>query len=256
MILRTTARDCLYLNWAVPARLLPDLPEPLRYELHGVAGAEIGFASALLFHHDRLRWKALPFARFSYPQLNLRYYVQDGDGQPAVFFRCMLVPAWVAPMARWIGRQPARPGALEFAHPSREPQAPSWSWRAAGGGRLALSAVRGAPRAAPAPDLGAWDDMVRYFGDRRVGYSRGTTGLRRIETTQQRGATWPLRVELEEWGLVRRGLRLGNGDGPGRDVGAPVLHSSWLCPEMPMTFALAPVHAGEEPVRRRVPAPG
>ena len=46
MRLRTRIRDCLYLNWAIPASWLPPPPSPLRYEIH--RDGEIDYALAVL----------------------------------------------------------------------------------------------------------------------------------------------------------------------------------------------------------------
>ena len=96
-MLQTTVRDCLYLNWALPAESLPEPPAPLRYQLHLWQGRYWVFASALLFHQDALHLTALPRLRFGYPQLNVRLYMLDEDGVPSVLFRRMLMPAWVVP---------------------------------------------------------------------------------------------------------------------------------------------------------------
>src|SRR4051794_15661183 len=69
-MLRTTVRDCLYLNWALPAEALPVPPKPLRYQIHSWQGRDWVFASALLFHQDSLHFTALPRLRLGYPQLN------------------------------------------------------------------------------------------------------------------------------------------------------------------------------------------
>ena len=99
MKLRTLLRDALYLNWALPAAAVPPPPPPLAYELHSEGGREWVFASALLFRQQGLHLPALPFARVSYPQANVRLYILDGERMPAVLFRSMLVPAWVSPAA-------------------------------------------------------------------------------------------------------------------------------------------------------------
>ncbi len=205
MVLRTTVRDCLFLNWALPASVLPPLPEPLRYELHPADGAEWGFASALLFFQERLRLRALPFVKLSFPQLNLRYLVTDDDGLPAVLFRRMLVPAWVVPAARLIGRQPVRPARLAFPHPSEDLEVARWSWSVGGSGGLAVAAERGAPRPGPGPRFSSWDETVRYFRERRRGYAEVGGGLRRIETSQPRIEVWPVRAELHRGGNARPG---------------------------------------------------
>ena len=46
MFLSTEAKDCLYVNWAVPLAQAPPLPEPLRYEVDGQ-------------QRERVRWHVL-----------------------------------------------------------------------------------------------------------------------------------------------------------------------------------------------------
>jgi hypothetical protein len=250
MVLRTTVRDCLYLNWALPAPALPALPEPLRYELHPAADREWGFASALLFFQDRLRFRAFPLVRLSHPQLNLRYYVLDAEGHPAAFFSRVLVPLWVMPAVRVLGNLPARAARLEFPRPSLDPEAEEWTWRVGNEDGLVVRARRGAPPVGAGPQLGGWEDTVRFFRERRRGYSEGAGGgLHRIDTQQPREPVWPMKAELEDGALVNAGLGLA------ADVPL-ALHSAWLCPEMALTFETARVHAVEEPVRRSVPAAG
>ncbi len=255
MVLRTTVRDCLFLNWALPASALPPLPEPLRYELHPAEGAEWGFASALLFFQESLRLRALPFVKLTFPQLDLRYLVTDDDGLPAVFFRRMYVPAWVLPAARLVGRQPVRPARLSFPRPSEDLEAESWSWTVGGSSGLVVTAERGAPRPGPGPRFSSWEATVRYFRERRRGYAEAGGGLRRIETTQPRIEVWPVRAEISEPGPIARDLGLAGAD-PAAAFDLHSIHSSWLCPEIPMIFHTAPVLAVEEPVRRSVPAAG
>ncbi len=250
MVMRTTVRDCLFLNWALPASVLPPLPEPLRYELHPADGGEWGFASALFFFQESLHLRALPFVKISFPELNLRYLVTDDDGLPAVYFQRMFVPAWVVPGARLLGRQPVRPARLSFPRPSADPGTGSWTWTVGGSGGLVVTAERGAPRPGPGPRFSSWDETVRYFRERRRGYAESGGRLRRIETSQPRIDVWPVRAELSSPGTMARDLALAEAE--------PLLglHSSWLCPEIPMVFRSSPLLATEEPVRRSVPAAG
>src|SRR5260370_31104094 len=97
MKLRTVVRDCLFLNWALPADALPEPPAPLRYQRHAWQGSDHVFASALLFHHDAVRWSAFPLLRVGYPQLNIRLYVLDGAGAPSAPFLPVLMPPGLAP---------------------------------------------------------------------------------------------------------------------------------------------------------------
>jgi hypothetical protein len=263
MALRTTVRDCLYVNWAVPSPALPPLPEPLRHELHPADDREWGFASALLFFHDRLRMRGVPFVRLSYPQVNLRLNVLDGEGVPSVYFRRMLVPLWVVAPARIVGGVPARSAHLELARPSRDPEVGEWVWRVGRGGHgeaMVVRARRAAPPAGAGPEVGSWEDTVRFFRERHRGYHRGGGELQRIDTEQPRSSVWPLRVEVEGAEMVARSLGLGRlegSDGADGD-GQPVLqlHSAWLSPEMPLLFESVRVRPPEEPVRSRVPAAG
>lgn len=258
MVLQTTVRDCLYLNWAIPARSLPSVPEPLRHELHPGKDREWGFASAVLFFQDGLRMQGVPWVRLAYPQANLRFNVLDAEGLPAVYFRRMLVPLWVVPAGRLVARQPTRPARLDFPRPSLDPGAEAWTWRVEGRGgdpALVVTARRGAPQPPGGPDLGSWEETVRYFRDRRRGYSRLAGRLRRIDTRQPPAPVWPLKVEVTGAELVASGLGLQPEDGAGGGPGWE-LHSAWLCPEMSLTFETVRAPEPEEPVRRRVPAAG
>src|SRR3954469_24811133 len=114
MMLEMMVRDCLYLNWALPADVLPAPVPPLRYQVHSWQGRDYVFASALLFHQDSVHFLALPILRFGYPQLNLRLYVLDGEGVPSVLFRRMLMPSWVVPGVRLITHQPGSRARLDF----------------------------------------------------------------------------------------------------------------------------------------------
>lgn len=269
MALRTTVRDCLYVNWAVPSPALPPLPEPLRHELHPADDREWGFASALLFFHDRLRMQGLPFVRLSYPQVNLRLNVTDGEGVPSVYFRRMLVPFWVVAPARLVGGVPARSAHLELARPSRDPEVGEWVWRVGplgsgdDGEGMVVHARRGAPPPGAGPEIGSWEDTVRFFRERRRGYHRTAGELQRIDAEQPSSPVWPLQVEVEGAGLVARSLGLacsGGADGMdgtnAHDQPVLQLHSAWLSPEMPLLFESVRVRGPEQPVRPRVPAAG
>lgn len=232
MQLSTTARNCLYLNWALPREMAPKLPEPLRYELHSKGGDDFVFASALLFQLEGLRLRTLPFLRFSYPQMNLRLYVLDGDGMPSVLFLRTLVPFWVAPVSYLLGRQPAHSARFDFPK-SREGDLPtSWHWQVQCGGRLDLDAVLSEPCFGPGPSLGSWETTVAHFRRRPRGYALWEKRLRSVQTSYPRVEVCPVAVDLLEVGLLAESL----------DSVAPgvwhTLHSSWLCPEIPFVFEL------------------
>lgn len=252
MMLRTTVRDCLYLNWALPAEGLPELPEPLRYQLHSWQGSDHVFASALLFHQDAVRVPTLPFS-FGFPQLNLRLYVLDPDGVPSVFFCRMLMPSWVAPGVRLLTHQPASRARLDFPRPSRAINDEPWCWRVRSGGSFEVRAWQDSPQVGEGPRLGTWEQTVRYFHERPRGYTESGGDLHRIEARHPWTACWPVHAEVRGEEMLRRllpGVRHGSNNGTkggngsvGSHEGAlspawPALHSSWLCPEVPLVFEL------------------
>ncbi len=231
-MLRTTVRDCLYLNWAFPAEALPPPPAPLRYQRHLWQGRDHVFASALLFHQDALHFTALPSLKFGYPQLNVRLYVLDEEGTPSVLFRRMLMPGWVAPGVRLITHQPAARARLRFPHPSRNGGGP-WLWSAERKGRFEVRAWPDSPAVGEGPRLGSWEESVRYFQERPHGYALASGELQKISApTHPAVPIWPMQAEVSGNGLLPRLLDLAPG------TPWPGLHSVWLCPEIPIVFEL------------------
>ncbi|HVT58673.1 MAG TPA: DUF2071 domain-containing protein [Thermoanaerobaculia bacterium] len=259
MMLRAVVRDCLVLNWALPAEALLAPPAPLRYQLHPWNGRDHVFASALLFHHDAVRLSALPLLRVGYPQLNFRLYVLDQEGVPSVLFRSQLMPAWVAPGVRLVARQPAASARLDFPRPSRDAGAGHWRWRAErnGGGTLTVRAWVGSPSFGEGPRVGNWEETVRYIHERPRGYAERGGVLQRVEAAHPPASVWPLGAEVDGDGLLRR-LLPDSPSSPLATIDWPALHSSWLCPEMPLAvaFDLVPrvpvVHQLPHPAAGRV----
>jgi hypothetical protein len=254
-MLRTTVRDCLYLNWALPVEALPAPPKPLRYQIHSWQGRDWVFASALLFHQDSLHFTALPRLRLGYPQLNLRLYVLDDEGIPSVLFRRMLMPAWVVPGTRLVTHQPASWARLSFPRPSKDLDGGGpWIWRVERKGVLQVRASEASPMLGEGPRLGSWDQAVRYFQDRPRGYALVSGELQKIATEHPPVPVWPLKAEVEGADLLPRWLDLPAG------TPLPALHSAWLCPEIPFVFELglvlrvpvAPAPALAQPAAGRV----
>lgn len=251
MKLSMTVRDCLYLNWALPAEVLPEPPAPLRYQVHAWEGQDWVFASALLFHQDAVRVAALPLLRVGYPQFNLRFYVLDREGTPSVLFRRMLMPGWVAPGVRLVSHQPAFSARLDFPRPTVDAGDGPWRWRVVCGGTLEVRAWRdmsavstgGASGSMGAgPRMGSWDDTVRYFQHRLRGYAQNSDGrLHRMDVRRASAAAWPLRAEVSGAELLPDLFCL-----PSNGFAWPPLHSAWLCPEVPFAFelGLAPKEVG------------
>ena len=248
MILHTVIRDCLYLNWAVPEAALPELPAPLRYELHGEPGSQEAFLSAVLFRQEELHHELAPFLRLAYPQCNVRLYVRDADDVASVYFLRMLVPSWVVAGARLVGHQPASAGALDYPPPGLGADLTCWRWTAVAGSRLVIDAEPGAGIPGPGPDLGSWQKSVAHFRERPRGYGLLGGRLRRVEAFHPTVEHAPVRVAVIETGLLAESL-------PAAD---PALwrrpHSAFLCPRVPFAFDLGTAVREVLPVH--LPAPG
>jgi hypothetical protein len=137
---------------------------------------------------------------------------------------------------------------LRLPRPSLHPDAEVWRFSArTRAGTLAVAVRLGSPRAVGGPDLGGWATTTEYFRLRDRGFARSSTGLRRIETVQEPVAVWPLLVEVADDDLVSAVLGC-KGEFEG------VLHSAWLCPEIPLRFVMG--RLSEPVLSRQVPAPG
>jgi hypothetical protein len=239
MILRTSICDCLLLSWALPARALPALPPPLRYEGHLIDGEKQVLAVALLFRQSGFRLAALPVLRISYPQFCLALAIVDGQGLPAYYFRRILLPSWLAPAARLISVPPVIPARLDYDRPSRDPEAGPWHWRVhCDAGKISVQAELSSPT--PTPLFSNWQRAVEYFLARRRGYYQTPRGFRYLETRLPQVDAWPMQAEVEGAEVLRKHLLLdrgGNGEPPWPD-----LHSAMLFPQWPLEFerSLAP----------------
>lgn len=245
MILRSRVRDCLFLNWALPRLALPEPPDGLRYQTHAGDGEDWVFASALLFRQQGIHLTSAPWARISYPQLNLRFYTMDRDDVPSVLFGAMWAPRWVVPAARIIAGQPVKGASLRYPDRVEQAVAP-FTWRVQARHGLHLSAVAGSATIGEGPRIGDWIETVRYFRQRPRGYSIGVGGLRRVETSHVSTTVWPMEVAFDRVSLLDACVDL-----PG---GWPALHSAWVCPELTFEFEVLP--ESEAALGRRVPAPG
>jgi hypothetical protein len=232
MMLRSVVRDCLYLNWALPAAALPPPPAPLRYQLHPFQGEDHVFVSAVLFQQEGLHLPRLPRLRLSYPQCNLRLYVLDGDGVPAVLFCRMLMPLWLVPGVRLVSRQPAAGAHFRYPRPSSDPGDGEWWWRVQKGKVLEVRAWQDSPGVGHGPRLGSWEQTVEYIQERPRGYAEENGELHRVEAQHPQVAIWPMRAEIRDAGLLASLLPLAPG------AAWPPLHSAWLCPEIPFLFEL------------------
>src|SRR6185295_1216753 len=203
-----------------------------RYQVHAEEGSERVIVSAVLSHFERLHWPALPWLRFSWPQMNVRICVLDEEGVPSLLIRRVLVPAWVYPGARLFGGPPVTAAQLDFPRPSNRPEAGEWLWRAACGLRFTVSAQPASPEIGTGPRLGSWERTVRYVHDRPRGYTLYPDGLRRMDVSHPPVAVWPVRAEVREADLLAACFGLAH-------FALPPLHSSWLVPDVRFSFELA-----------------
>jgi hypothetical protein len=196
VIFETALEDALYVNWAVPAGSLPAPPAPLALDRALDGGDSFAFVTLVIFRQTGLRAAALPWPRLSFPQCNLRVPVRDTEEVPGVWFLRELMPAWVVPIARGLGRQPAS-AALFEARVSPDGDERSWTLHA--GRPLSLVARPGAPSAAR-PRLGSWPETAAFFRARSRGWV-GREKLRRLDVRPPLAEPVPLCVELQrtEW---------------------------------------------------------
>ncbi len=242
MSTRIVARDCLYLNWAVPREGLPEPPPPLRWDVRGKGDDSFVFASALLFRLERAR---LTFFKLSYPQFHLRLCTLDGEGSPSFFLQAALTPTWALPGARLLERQPAVTGSFDFPRPGRSPSGRSFRWTVRRRKSLEVSALEGSLPAGVGPSLGSWEHMVAYFQRRDPVYFAAGEGLRKIEIGQRATAV-PVAAEIGCQDLLGECLELAGG--------WPGLHSAFFCPETRFVFAFD--KGRERALPRQLPAPG
>ncbi|MFN7963806.1 MAG: DUF2071 domain-containing protein [Thermoanaerobaculia bacterium] len=232
MKLETSARDCLFLNWALPVTVLPEAPRPLRFETHEWQGASRCFVSALCFRHHGTRLAALPLLSFSHEQLTLAFYVLDEEGVPSVLFWRNWVPGWAAPLAWLLGRRASRAG---FRYPrtlSPEATTGAWNWRVRARGSLEVRASLAAPTRGEGPHLGSFQAEVSHFRLRRRAYVLGRGGLAAMTLAPHREESWPIKVELGSTDLLERTLPAASWPG---------LHSAFLGPDTPLLYDLVPV---------------
>lgn len=241
MIYETSLADALFVNWAVPAESLPTPPEPLRLERVLDGGVDFAFVTVVLFRQRGLRLAAMPWPRLSFPQCNLRIPVRDGDGAAAVWLLKELVPAWVVPLARGLGREPVSAAIFDVRS---TPGAGEWRWSIHAGRALSVAAR---PGAAPArrPRVGEWAETVGFFRDRPRAYVGGPE-RRRIETAHPSVEGVPMIVEpaVCDW----LAIHLPAVEHPLWD--RP--HSAFLVPAARLTFAVdravVPAVAAHAPV--------
>jgi hypothetical protein len=243
----TELTGALYVSWAVPLAALPPLPEPLSFDHVRGEDGEVGFATLVHFRQSGLHAEALPWPRFTYPQVNLRLCARDDDGVATVYILRELVPAWMVPIARVGGGQPASAALLDFPPPGSTPAGEPLRWAFSAGQRNSILARAGAPPAGR-PQLGGFAETVAFFRDRPRAYATQGGKLRRLETVHPRADSVPASVEVErdEWLSAQL-----------PDVAAEIWrrpHSAFFVPSSRLVVGLARDVAGG--LVEHVPAPG
>lgn len=232
MIQQTVIQDCLWLNWAVPEACLPPLPAPLGYDVCRTHDGNFVFVSALLFRQHGLGAE-MKLPGVSYPQCQLHACARDGDGIACAWVFGMWLPNWLATSVRWVGGRPVRGARLEFPG-AGEPgvRGESWSWSVRRSRQLAVEANLASAPPGAGPSLGSWKETLAYFRRQRLEYFLVRGKWRRFEVERSSEAAVPVTARVSEDGLVREYLRNGEDALPG-------LHSSWLLPEVNISFELA-----------------
>ncbi len=232
MKLQSTVHDCLYVNWMLDPGSVPRLPEGLAYDCREVGGRERCFASLLLFHQRGLHWTPIPWLPLSHPQANLRLYVVDPEGAPAVVFLAIWVPVWMSGVVRTMTGVPATGARLEFP---RGPVCPdlSGTWKIECERRVVVTSQ---PGASAGSRLGTWPQTVDFFRRREIGYVDTGRGWRKVNAVQPDAEATPVSVTVEESGLTDQLL--------GEALSGADLQSAFLCEKLPFTFELSSTAAG------------
>ena len=247
MLFSTLLEDALYLSWAVPFEAVPTPPAPLRLERLVMPGGDRALVTLVLFRQYGIRAEALGWPRLSYPQVNLRLAVQDDEAVPSVLLLRELVPAWVVPIARTAGGQPASAALFDFPAPAPTALAEPRTWAFAAGTRFEVRAQAGAPAPGGQGGVG-FPGAVARVRDRPRAYLAAGGRLRRVEREHGPIEAVPAAVELlrVEWLATRL---------PAVQPG--LWSSPWcafLVPSARLRFELEEPRAAALPAQ--VPAPG
>ncbi len=242
MDFQTSLAEALFVNWAVPPDALPCPPPSLTLDKMVRDGETYAFVSLVAFRQHGLHATALPWPRLSFPQCGLRLPVRDRDGVASAWLLRELVPAWVVPLARGFGGQPASAAIFGLGATADGYR----SWNVFAGVPLVLAARPAAPTLS-APRIGSWLETVAFFRERPRGYVVGRR-LRRVQASHPRADAAPVAVEVERDDWLARTL-------PG------VARESWKRPHSAFVLdavrlQLAVESEREWTVRAHAPAPG
>ena len=169
------------LSYPVPDELLlPRLPPGLTLDCL----ADRAFASLVAFDFVETRVGGVPWPGFTrFPEVNLRFYVRDGDRRGVVFIAEQVPSRIVTVMARLLYNEPYRVAKLRSTtglEPGRIRVSHEFAW----GGRRQRIAVGARRPAEPAPETGP----THFFKEHAWGYG-----------TDRRGGSLRYAVEHPPW---------------------------------------------------------
>jgi hypothetical protein len=186
------------LNYAVaPERLAPYLPHGLTLDLlHGEA-----HMSLVAFDFCDTRVLGVPWPGYRrFPEINLRFYVRQGDRRGVVFVREYVPKRLIAWIARWLYNEPYVYAPMSSTvTPSGEGVTVEHRLHA-GGRAQRLRVEAGGPPVIPVEDAEA-----HFFKEHSWGFGRTRGGrLLTYEVRHPVWATYPVeRVDLDwDWGAV------------------------------------------------------
>ncbi len=245
MIFESALADVLYLNWAIPERQLPPLPDPLRHDTATIGGTTVGFFTFALFRQVGLHARGASWLSMAYPQANGRLCVLDDSGVASIYLLRQLAPAWMVPLARLAARQPLSAAILEFPpRGAMSDPAVERRWKVqAGAGLEIVGRVE-------SPSAGRPDDAhvdAAFFRERSRAYWPYGSRLHVAETDHPEADILRMQVELPRTEWLEIFLPFEPVSGDWRAV-----HSAFLVPEVRLVFSLG---GAPERAERAQPAP-
>jgi len=213
MTWKSTVSDVVYLNFAVREdevnRLLPP-GTSLDTRLH--RGETWGFFSLVLFRHDSLYNARFGWPSLSFPQANLRVYVKDTDGSPAVYFKRMYMPRFYSLLARWFGKPPVSTMNLSF--PGTVHSGGEYRWRLTGRGAGNISGKIESAQDLTGNLTKLFENprsLIQFFRDRPLCYyGAGVDTVYRIQAMGSYSNALSFRVKEWELGFLADDLERHN----------------------------------------------
>lgn len=190
-----TARwaDLVILTWPVPPGLLePSLPPGCR--LDHLAGQAFVSLVAFDFLETRVLGVSWPGFR-SFPEVNLRFYVQEGPDRGVCFLREYVPSRVVAGLARALYHEPYRAASMT-SRVERSAGGATVEHRLTRQGRASTVRVE----AQGPPFTPGEDSEAEFFKEHRWGFGRTRGGrLLRYEVVHPRWAVDPVRRVVLDW---------------------------------------------------------